>query len=147
MTQSHSACISVCNALLRGELSAMEAYDQAIEKFPDAAATDDLERIRSEHSRAATRLAANVRDMGGEAQTDSGAWGVFTGAIQGTANLFGTASAIESLRQGEEMGRKDYQNALLNDDVMIDCKLMIREEMLPRVIKHIAHLEKLELTA
>lgn len=144
MTTAHDHCISVCNGLLRGELSAVETYGQAIEKYSGAAAVAELRRIRTEHSKAASRLSANVREMGGEPEQDSGAWGLFTAAVQGAANLFGTNSAIESLKRGEIAGRKDYQDALLDDEVMSECKEMIREELLPPVIEHIASLERLE---
>ncbi len=144
MTSAHDHCVSVCNGLLRGELSAVETYGQAIEKFPGTSAVAELRRIRAEHSEAASRLSANVREMGGEPEKDSGAWGLFTAAVQGAANLFGADSAIESLKRGEIAGRKDYQDALLDAEVMSECKEMIREELLPPVIEHIASLERLE---
>jgi hypothetical protein len=145
MENSLEYCIKVCNSLLRGELSAVETYSQAIEKFGFSAAENDLRRIRSEHAHSANRLSASVRDMGGEPDHDSGAWGLFATAVQGAANLFGPDSAIESLRRGEETGRGDYQDALLEDEMTVDCKLMIREKLLPRIIHHIATLENLEM--
>jgi uncharacterized protein (TIGR02284 family) len=147
MNTNNDHCISVCNELLRGELSAVETYDQAIEKYADLPAAEELQRIREEHSRAASMLAENVRNMGGEPEMGSGAWGVFATAVQGTANLFGANSALESLQKGEEAGRNDYQEALTDDEVMPECKEMIREELLPSVIEHIACLEKLEHAA
>jgi uncharacterized protein (TIGR02284 family) len=147
MNTNNDHCISVCNELLRGEMSAVETYNQAIEKFADLPAAGELQRIREDHSRAASRLADNVRNMGGEPEKGSGAWGVFATAVQGTANLFGPNSALESLQQGEEAGRRDYQDALTDDEVMPECKEMIRESLLPPVIEHIACLEKLEHAA
>ncbi len=144
ITPTHDHCIAVCNGLLRGELSAVETYGQAIEKYAGSPVTDELRRIRSDHSRSATWLSANVREMGGEPENDAGAWGLFATAVQGAANLFGENSAIESLQRGEEAGRKDYQEALLDDDVMTNCKLMIREDLLPPIIEHLASLDKLE---
>ena len=144
-TQEH--CISICNGLLRSELSAIETYGQAIEKYAGAPVTDELRRIRSEHGRSANRLSANVRGMGGEPERDSGAWGIFATAMQAAANLFGRESAIESLQRGEEAGRADYHAALLDDEVMIECKQMIREDLLPPVMEHINSLEKLEHAA
>ena len=141
-TQEH--CIDICNGLLRGELSAIETYDLAVEKHSGATATEELRRICEDHSRSANLLSANVREMGGEPDQDSGAWGLLATAVQATANLFGEDSAIDSLRKGEVAGRNDYQEALLDDDVMAESKLMIREELLPPVIEHIATLDKLE---
>ncbi len=56
--------------------------------------------------------------MGGDPDKDSGAWGIFATTVQGAANLFGEDSAIHSLSQGEEMGRRDYEAALADEHVM-----------------------------
>lgn len=136
-------CIKVCNGLLRGELSAADAYGQAIDKHRDSPGIEELRRIRAEHVSAASRLNANVREMGGEPERDAGAWGIFATAVQGAANLFGTDSAVESLKQGEQFGLRDYEAALVDDEVMPDCKALISEQLLPPVRQHIAALEQL----
>lgn len=141
------SCIKVCNSLLRGEISAIETYQQVIDKHPDSPVVDELRQIREEHSQAADLLAEHVRDMGGEPERTSGAWGSVTTAIQGTANLFGADSAIGSLQRGEEIGRRDYQDALTDDDVMSESKILIRDELLPATVRHIATLERLEQIA
>ncbi len=147
MNATSEHCIKSCNSLLRGELSAIQTYGQAIHKYPDDAVTDELRGIRSDHIRSANLLSDHIRDMGGDPETDSGAWGTFATAVQGAANLFGAGSAMESLQKGEETGRKDYQEALLDEDVMPEVKTLIREELLPPVQRHIATLESLEQLA
>ncbi len=139
-------CISVCNSLLRGEMAAVDTYAQVLATHSREAspAVAELRRIRAEHTRAVSLLSENVREMGGEPDGDSGAWGLFVSAVQGTANLLGKNSARESLQKGEEFGRKEYQEALLDPEVMEPCKRVIRDELLPKVIEHIACLEKLE---
>jgi len=144
MEDNNTHCIDVCNSLLRGELSAVETYSQAISKYSGKPVLAELQRIRSEHAESAARLTENVRSMGGTPETDSGAWGVFAKAVQGAANLFGADSAIESLQRGEEKGREDYQDALEDVEVMAGCKTLIRSELLPKVERHIAILERLE---
>ncbi len=140
----NEGCIKVHNKLLRGELSAIETYSKAIEKYPSSSATPELRRIQSEHRQSANTLTANIREMGGVPETDSGAWGVFANAVQSASNLFGEESAIESLQRGEEHGRDDFETALEDDDVMDTCKETIRTELLPRVQEHIVALEGLE---
>lgn len=147
MNTPNEPCIKVCNSLLRGELSAIETYGQAIRKHSDSPAAERLRDIRSEHITAAKLLADNVREMGGEPETDSGGWGVFAKTVQGAANLFGPGSAIESLQKGEEAGRGDYESALANDEVMAECKAMISDKLLPAVRSHISQLEGLEKIA
>lgn len=140
-------CIDVCNSLLRGELSAVETYTQAIERYHDHPVIAELQQIRGEHAQSAARLTENVRAMGGKPNEDSGAWGVFAKAVQGAANLFGAGSAIESLESGEKSGRADYGDALEDSEVMPECKTMIRNELLPRVERHIATLNRLSEVA
>lgn len=140
------ACIDVCNSLLRGELSAVETYSLAINRYMSRPEAGELQKIRSEHALSAARLSQNVREMGGTPDDDSGAWGVFAKAVQATADLFGPGSALESLQQGEEKGRDDYLDAIADERVMDSCREMIRSELLPRVNHHIATLERLKNT-
>jgi len=142
-TRNSEHCIEVCNSLLRGELSAIETYGQAIHKFTDTRALDELRRIRTEHIESAHRLSTSVREMGGTPETSSGAWGTLATTVQGAANLFGTGSAMESLQRGEEMGRNGYEEAMRDDGVMPEMKVMIRDELLPSTGRHIAALERL----
>ncbi len=142
-TTTHDHCIKICNSLLRGELSAVETYDQAINKYTDTKASDELLRIRTEHAESVTLLTENVRSMGGEPDHSSGAWGLFATAVQGTADLFGKESALESLKKGEAFGRQSYLDALLDNEVMPECKTLIRDELLPPVNDHLAALERL----
>lgn len=143
-SNENESCIKVCNSLLRGELSAVETYGNAIDKYPGTAATPELQRIQSEHRSSADRLAQNVREMGGTPDTDSGAWGTFANAVQSSANLFGAESAIESLIRGEKHGQNDYNDALEDAGVMDGCKTMIRTELLPPIGRHIQTLDRLE---
>lgn len=146
-TQINEACVKICNSLLRGELSAVETYGQAIKRYPTEAVTSELTRIQAEHRESAETLTNNVLEMGGIPETDSGGWGTFANAVQGAANLFGADSAIGSLQNGEEHGRNDYRDALANDDMMESCKAKVREQLLPRVEGHISVLERLEEVA
>ncbi len=143
MTNTNEHCVDYCNKLLRGERSAVETYDQAIEKYADNPALRDLERIRAEHVAAVGRLEENVRSIGGTPDQTSGAWGTFATMVQGAANLFGDDSAVAALINGEKNGQKDYENGLEDDDIMPECKTLYREE-LAKINEHIASLEALE---
>lgn len=143
-TTNNEHCIKTCNSLLRGELSAVETYNQAIEKFSEKNDCSELVRIRDEHAYAVGKLRANVTEMGGTPDTDSGAWGNFAKSVQGAANLFGEDSGLKALQQGEEHGQSDYQDALDDDEVLPACKQLIQTELLPKVNEHIAALKRLE---
>jgi len=140
-TENLEKCIETCNKMLRGERSAVEAYDLAIDKFSSDPNVATLKSIRSEHADSVDLLEKNVIEMGGKPDTDSGAWGEFATLIQGAANLFGDSSAIASLKQGEEKGKSDYESALADNDVMASCLDLYANTLLPRTRRHIASLD------
>jgi hypothetical protein len=47
--------------------------------------------------------------------------------VQATANVFGDAAALKSLKEGEEHGIKDYEAALDNPAVAADVKAISRD--------------------
>lgn len=136
-------CADVCNSLLRGEISAVETYTQAIEQFRMEPEASLLQDMRREHIASANRLRENVREMGGTPSNDSGAWGTWAVSVEGLARIVGNAAALKVLREGEEHGEKEYVSALEDDDVLPGCKQMIRDELLPRQLRHIAMLRRL----
>jgi uncharacterized protein (TIGR02284 family) len=140
-------CIDVCNRLLRGERSAVETYEKAIEKYGSEPAAATLRRIRDEHVRAVATLEENVRSMAGEPDREAGPWGAFANTVQSAANLFGTNSALEALETGEKAGKNDYESALEDEGVMSECKQMIRSSLLPKVNEHIDALNQLQIAA
>ncbi|PTX93712.1 hypothetical protein DB345_19180 [Spartobacteria bacterium LR76] len=139
-------CIEVCNRLLRGEQSAVEAYTKAISTLEkEYAVPNTLVTVQKDHEEAVAALSENVRSMGGTPSTDAGAWGAFTNFVQGTANLMGDKSALASLRAGETAGKMDYEAALQDEDVMSSCKELIRTELLPTTERHIEALDTLRI--
>ncbi|MCI5066244.1 PA2169 family four-helix-bundle protein [bacterium] len=146
MTTTNEECIQKCNELLRGELSAIETYEQALERIDEHPEATTLRRILTDHRRNAVALEKNVRGMGGEPATDSGMWGTFAKAVQGTAKIFGDSTAVTALKSGEKHGMEGYEKALESDEVKSECKTLIRTELLPRQVEHISTLERVEAT-
>jgi uncharacterized protein (TIGR02284 family) len=131
------------NSLLRGELSAVETYDQAMKKVEDPTVLTDLQRIRGEHAEAAVRLRDQVVRFGGTPSESSGPWGTFAAAVTGTAKTFGPGTALAALKQGEEHGINEYDDALKNEGVNPECKDLIRTDLLPRCRRHVTDLDRL----
>ena len=132
------------NSLLRGEISAAETYRMAIDKAADGAHATDvhlLREIQEEHGRAAQAVRDRIRELGGEAADSSGPWGLWAKAVQGTMNLFGDAAALKSLKEGEEHGLKDYQEAI--DDVDPSSAQLIQNQLIPAQQRHINLLDQL----
>ncbi len=136
-------CLEVFNRLLRGELSAVETYSQAIGKFSYEPGLDPLIQIREDHVKSADSLKSEIMRMGGLPDMDSGAWGKFVQAVQAAANLFGENSAVNSLQSGERHGVNEYQQALDDEGVFPEYKDLIRTELLPRGNAHIDTLERI----
>jgi uncharacterized protein (TIGR02284 family) len=136
--------VNQLNSLLRGEISAAETYRMAIDKVADSAREANaglLREIQEEHGRAAQGLRDRIRELGGEASDSSGAWGVWAKTVQGTMNLFGDASSLKALKEGEEHGLKDYQEAL--DDVDATSAQLIQNQLIPAQQRHINLLDQL----
>jgi uncharacterized protein (TIGR02284 family) len=143
-TDDNIECISICNSLFRGELSAIETYNKCIEKYPGEPQTTALEKIRDEHVHSANALRENVVSMGGQPDHSSGAWGDFARVVQSAADFFGEASALASLQEGEKYGCNEYEQALKNDEVMPECKDLIRAQLLPKILQHLVVLDSLK---
>ena len=133
------------NSFLRGEISAAETYKMAIDKAGDsdqnAANIGLLRNIQEEHGRAAQAVRDRIRELGGEASDSSGAWGAWAQITQGTANLFGDTASLKSLKEGEEHGLKDYQEAV--DDVDPSSAQLIQNQLIPAQQRHINLLDQL----
>lgn len=131
-----------CNSLLRGELSAIETYTQAIEKFADSSGESPLYRIRADHESSAASLRANIGQSEEVPATSSGPWGTFATALEGVATLLGEAPALTILQQGEEHGISEYEEALASDEVDESLKRLIRDELLPSQRDHLVALKQ-----
>ena len=134
------------NSLLRGEISAAETYRMAIDKLNDpdkgtAASAGLLSQIQEEHGRACQALRDRIRELGGEPSDSSGAWGAWAKLTQGTSNLLGDTAALKSLKEGEEHGLKDYQEAV--DDIDASSADLVQNQLIPAQKRHITLLDQL----
>ena len=144
MIHTSDTCIDVCNSLLRGELSAVETYDQALEKFTGSPEHSVLQSIRADHEQSVNAIRKHIMDMGARASEDSGIWGSFAKAVEGSAKLFGQSAALSALIAGEKSGVRDYESALGDEEVMAEIKAEIRANLLPRLQEHIIELERMK---
>ena len=140
----HDHCdLDAMNSLLRGELSAVETYDQAIGTFQQVSSGSELHKIRDDHQQAAAALRERVSHFGGTPSEGSGAWAPFASAVTGAAEMIGPATVLSALKKGEEHGINDYESALKNPDIAPGCKDLIRAALLPRCRAHVADLDRI----
>src|SRR5262249_52758878 len=95
------------------------------------------------HNDTAAVLRDRVRHFGGDPAEGSGLWGKVTAAITGTAKVFGPAAALGTLKQGEEYGVGQYENALADPEIDTEDKVLIRHRLLPRCHSHGSALERM----
>jgi hypothetical protein len=100
-----------------------------------------LRGIQAEHDRAAQTLRDRIEELGGEPSDSSGAWGAWATTVQGTMNLFGDASALKGLKEGEEHGLKDYQNGA--EEIDATSAQLVQNQLIPSQQRHIGVLEHL----
>lgn len=141
--KSDQECIETCNSLLRGEISAIETYGQAIEKFKDSPERTTLQQLRAEHVENAQVLRKHLKEMNAAPDTSSGPWGTFVKAVEGTATVLGKSPALAALEEGEKHGIDEYREALENDAVMTEIKDEIRMKLLPSLENHLQTLAAL----
>ena len=139
------------NSFLRGEISAAETYRMAVDKLDQAqqsaaqGSVGLLREIQSEHDRAAQTLRDRIHELGGEPSDSSGAWGAWAATVQSTMNLFGDASDLKGLKEGEEHGLKDYQAGV--DDIDPASAQLVQNQLIPAQQRHITLLDQLMASA
>jgi uncharacterized protein (TIGR02284 family) len=139
------AVVAKLNSLLRGEISAAETYRNVLTHISTGTHADSTEFLRSiqlEHARSCQTLRDRIRELGGEPTDDSGIWGIWAQTVQGTLQLFGgDAGGLRALREGEDHGLKDYQDAL--NEVDATSAMLITNQLLPAQTRHLTVLDQL----
>jgi uncharacterized protein (TIGR02284 family) len=143
MATATTSTIDTLNSLLRGEISATETYQQALQKVGADQGAAELRRIHAEHREAANTLRQHVHQHGGRPDQGSGAWGAFAKAVEGMAKIFGNTAALKALKEGEEHGVHAYEDALGDESLPDDCRQLIRGTLLPQTREHINTLDRL----
>lgn len=141
-TTTPTTDVAALDSLLRGEMSAIETYRQAREKYGNDPGFQNLQSFQVDHRDAADQLWHHIERYGGKPSEGSGAWGAWAKTVQGTAKLLGNAAALKALKEGEEHGLKDYQDALEDKNLPADCQILIRGFM-EKQREHITVLDRL----
>lgn len=117
------------NSFLRGERSAVDAYEKALQKIEDSPVRAQLQSCLESHQKRVEALIARISALGGIAAETSGAWGTLTNVIEGAAAAFSEKAAIAALESGEDHGLADYKRDLPN--LPTDLRGLVFSELLP----------------
>jgi len=131
-TQSDKT-VDKLNSFLRGEISAVETYRQAIERLGSSRHVSILQQCMQSHQQRVELLRQDIRRRGGVPSESSGPWGAFAKLIEGGATLFGEKAAIAALEEGEDHGRNDYKRDV--DEVDASARALVEERLLPEQLR------------
>jgi len=121
--------VDALNELLRGEISAVETYRQAIDKLGESPTVGQLEDCKRSHEQRIPKLREEVARLGGQPAKESGAWGAFARLVEGGAKALGERAAVAALEAGEDHGLKLYRDDL--DKLGGSSRLLIQQDLLP----------------
>ncbi|WP_026601705.1 DUF2383 domain-containing protein [Methylomonas sp. 11b] len=138
--------IPLINSLLQNELSAVAAYQQALNKFRKQTALGEMDVLMSsfeEHKAAIFSLQGKIQQLGGVAVQDSGAWGAWAKIFMAGAILLGKQAALKALREGELTGFEEYEKVLQDHELPSDIRALIETKLLPAQQRHMRTLDSL----
>ncbi len=121
--------IEQLNSFLRGEISAVETYRQALDRLKTFRARGVLEDCQRSHQTRVELLKRRITTLGGQPAEGSGAWGIFAKAVEGGAAVLGEKAAIAALEEGEDHGMKDFQADMGKLDPAV--RTLVEDELLP----------------
>ena len=125
--------VDTLNSFLRGEISAVETYRQAIEKLQDKPEASILSEGLRSHQQRVSLLTEEVARRGGKPSQGSGPWGAFAKLLEGGAKVFGTKAAIAALEEGEDHGRDDYKRDAAKLEP--DARAFVQQQLLPEQLR------------
>ena len=131
------------NSMIRGEMAAVETYNQASKNVKSAGVAAELEKIRDRHQGAVCALRHWVRELRESPSPHSGVWGYFTAALTGLAALVGERGMITALRQGERHGEALYRSGMGNADLPDEFRFLLGSKLLPQCLEHLGRLDRL----
>jgi hypothetical protein len=123
--------IDQLNSYLRGEMSAVETYQMALDKIDQiSTARDELLVNLKSHQDRVIALREAIVAAGGTPAGSSGPWGAFAKAIEGTAKTLGEKAAVAALEEGEDHGLKDYKSEV--DTLDATCRQLVVNQLIPQ---------------
>jgi demethoxyubiquinone hydroxylase (CLK1/Coq7/Cat5 family) len=130
------------NSFLRGEISAVETYRQALEALEDSTYASTIAECKQSHEERVSILTEEILNLGGEPAESSGAWGAFAKLVEGGAAALGDKAAISALEEGEDHGNEDYERDVEKLDPTV--RTVIEEKVIPLQVRSHASMSELK---
>jgi len=132
------------NRILRGEISAVEAYNQILEKINTEPEKTRLMEFKKFHEEQVQHWKQQVKSRGVEPDTDSGPWGYVVKTFVGAAKILGENPTLAVLEQGEDYGLSEYRELLENKQVSHTHKEYVKNIAIPNLELHINSMKSLK---
>lgn len=129
MQQGTETSVKTLNSFLRGEISAVETYRQALAKVEQEPIRTELESCLRSHEKRVGVLRSRIETLGGDPATSSGTWGAFAKLVEGSARMLGDKAAVAALEEGEDHGRDDYRRDV--DKLDAESRQLVENQVLP----------------
>lgn len=117
------------NSFLRGEISAVETYKQALDKLKTSSNAPMLEQWKRSHESRVALLRDQITKLGGKPADSSGPWGSFTKLVEGGAAALGEKAAVAALEEGEDHGLRDYRSDVAKLEG--EAKSLVMQKIIP----------------
>lgn len=113
MVMERDEAVDKLGDLLKLDVDAIHAYDDAIEKIDLEDVRTQLGKFRDDHQRHVSELTTLIRGMGAEAPTpDRDFKGYFIEGMTSMRSAMGTDSALKAMRQNEQLTNRRYEDAM-----------------------------------
>jgi hypothetical protein len=132
MDKSSDRTIATLSSFLRGELAAVESYEQALRKLSGLGVAWQLKECQRSHLDRANKLRSRIRALGGNPDEVSPTSGAFARAPQGGARRLGSKAALSALEEGENHGVRKYLHDLGEEGALDPyARAFVERELLP----------------
>jgi hypothetical protein len=128
MNANQNATVDQLNSFLRGEISAVETYRQAVDALKQSAIAPRIIQCMRSHEERVQLLESQVRKYGGTPTKGSGPWGAFAKLVEKGASMLGDKAAISALEEGEDHGLRDYKDLSKLDE---ESRVLVQQKILP----------------
>lgn len=129
--------------IVRGEIAALEAYDEIIDKLDNEFEIRRMREFKNDHKRAIDFWQKQALIENKIPERSSSMWGAVVNGYVKLAEKFGEKYAIKAILRGEKHGLKNYKK-MLNSPMLSELqKIEIKNSFMPKQKKHIESMKSL----
>ena len=121
--------VAALNSLLSGEITAVEAYKQAIQNVKDSELILTLQNCLNSHALRVQQLKDCLEYLGASPRETAGLWGGVARLVEGGASMMSDSAAITVLAAGEDYGLREYETHI--DRLDPTSSKVVTEQLLP----------------